>query len=65
MEVVQSGPVQSRRFPSWRLGYLRLDFQEFGILSLRGKTGAAAIEAFDFILPALDIQVGDAQPARI
>ncbi len=67
MEVLHLGEHRDRRFPGWRLGYLRLDLQEFGIPSLRGKRGAAAMEAFSFILPALDVHMeepsGNSQPA--
>ena len=66
MEVVHRAPVSvPRRFPAWRLGYLVLDLQEFGLRSLRGKRGPVAVEAFDFMLPALDISVGQAVPAKL
>jgi hypothetical protein len=65
MEVLHRGESTSRRFPGWRLGYLRLDLQEFGIASLRRMRGATAVEAFTFILLALDFDVGQAQPERL
>lgn len=63
MEVLHSGPHAGvPRFPGWRLGYLLMDLQEFGLASLRGKRDAAAMEAFEFMLPALDISVGEDIP---
>ncbi len=63
MEVLQVGPsTLPRRFPGWRLGYLLLDLHEFGIASLRGKRGSTALEDFEFMLAALDIEAGDAVP---
>lgn len=63
MEVLQVGPsMMPRRFPGWRLGYLLLELHEFGIASLRGKRGATAMEDFKSMLPALDIEAGDAVP---
>ena len=66
MEILYSVPsLKPRRFPSWRLGYLLMDLQEFGVASLRGQQGPAALEAFHFMLPALDMAVGDAVPRLI
>ncbi len=66
MDFLHSAPSTGpRRFPSWRLGYLLLDLQEFGVGSLRGQRGPAALEAFNFMLPALDMAVGDAVPAQL
>lgn len=63
MNILHSAPLMKpRRFPSWRLGYLLMDLQEFGVTSLRGQQGPAALEAFYFMLPALDMAVGDAVP---
>ncbi len=66
MEILHSAPTASaRRFPSWRLGYLVMDLQEFGLQSLRGKRGARALDDFYFMLPALDIAVGEAIPNKL
>ena len=66
MEILHSARAASpRRFPSWRLGYLQLDLQEFGPQSLRGKRGPAALEAFYFMLPALDIAIGETLPGKL
>lgn len=66
MEILHSAPASSaRRFPSWRLGYLVMDLQEFGLQSLRGKRGARALDDFYFMLPALDIAVGEAVPKKL
>ncbi len=66
MEVLHSAPSsQPKKFSSWRLGYLVLDMQEFGLAGLRGKRGLAAVEAFKFMLPALDMDVGAAVPTTV
>ena len=66
MEVLHSAPTsQPRRFPAWRLGYLLLDLQEFGLQSLRGQRGEAALESFNFMLPALDLALGEAIPDKL
>ena len=66
MEVVYAQNVSTpRRFPTWRLGYLVLNLMEFGPHSLRGMRGRPALESFNFMLPALDIAMGNAVPARL
>ena len=55
LDVMYSGPVASQRYPGWKLGFLRPDLAEFQIASLRGQRGSNGIEAFAFIVPALDI----------
>lgn len=66
MEVLHSAAqTRPRRFPHWRLGYLVLDLQEFGLEGLRGKRGREALDAFNFMLPALDMAVGEALPAKL
>ncbi len=63
VEVLQIGPsMMPRRFAGWRLGYLLLELHEFGIASLRGKQGPTAMEDFKLMLPALDMEAGDAVP---
>ena len=65
MEVLQLEPsMLPRQFPGWRLGYVRMERVASGIASLRGKQGATAIEDFAGMLPALDIDAGDAVPER-
>ena len=65
-EVLYEAEIATpRQFPTWRLGYLVMDLQEFGPKNLRGKRGPAALEAFDFMLPALDHAVGEAVPAKL
>jgi hypothetical protein len=56
--------VASRRYPGWKLGFLRLDLAEFGIASLRGQRGRKGIEAFAFIVPALDIEPSGLTPVH-
>ena len=66
MEILYSARAEDpRRFPTWRLGYLVLNLKQFGLKSLRGKRGPVAIEAFNFMLPALDMAVGEAVPAKL
>ncbi len=66
MEILHSAPTSNpRRFPGWRLGYLVMDLQEFGLQSLRGQRGPAALESFYFMLPALDIAHGEAIPDKL
>ena len=66
MEVLHSAATtKPRRFPAWQLGYLLMDLQEFGLQSLRGQRGAAALDNFNFMLPALDIAFGEAMPDRL
>lgn len=66
MEILHSAAgASAMRFPSWRLGYLVMDLQEFGLQSLRGKRGAQALDDFYFMLPALDIAVGEAIPRKL
>ncbi len=66
MEILHSaGSLKPRRFPAWRLGYLLMNLQEFGLQSLYGQKGVAALESFNFMLPTLDIAVGDAVPDRL
>lgn len=54
----------SRRFASWRMGYLKYDLDPFGLQGLRGKRGEAALDAFMFVLPTLDIDTGRAMPSQ-
>ena len=42
-----------------------MDLQEFGLASLRGQKGRQALESFDFMLPALDIALGEAIPDQL
>jgi hypothetical protein len=56
LDVICREAAASRRYPAWKLGFLRLDLAEFGIASLRGQRGRAGIEAFTFIVPALDME---------
>ncbi|HEX2541523.1 MAG TPA: BLUF domain-containing protein [Caldimonas sp.] len=56
LDVIHWDAVASRRYPGWKLGFLRLDLAEFGIASLRGQRGTKGLEAFTFIVPALDIE---------
>ncbi len=66
MEILNSASTSKpTRFPTWRLGYLVLDLQMYGIASLRGQRGAAAMESFNFMLPALDMALGEALPANL
>ena len=63
MELLWSARAAQRRFPTWRLGYLKFDLDLFGLEGLRGKRGDAVLEAFTFILPTLDIETGSAIPS--
>jgi hypothetical protein len=54
LDVIHWDGIDARRYPTWKLGFLRLDLAEFGIASLRGQRGIKGIEAFTFIVPALD-----------
>lgn len=63
MEVLVLGELPGqRRFPSWRMGYLKYDLDAFGLEGLRGKRAAAALDAFAFILPTLDLLADDSIP---
>lgn len=50
----QRRPTDPRRFSAWRLGYLLMHLQEFGLKSLRGQRGMTALESFEFMLTTLD-----------
>jgi hypothetical protein len=64
LDVMYWDAVEYRRYPGWKLGFLRLDLAEFGIASLRGQRGRAGIEAFAFIVPALDIEPSGLTPVH-
>jgi hypothetical protein len=65
MEVLwRASALGGRRFPSWRMGYLKFDLDLFGLEGLRGKRGEAVLEAFTFIIPTLDIDTGLAMPSQ-